>query len=315
MNHPQQKTGLGPSIGVSELGPRPTPQDTGDNRFRRHPGAVVPGSSQRTAPPEKPFCTGINAVDDLLGGGLWPGRIAEIFGPESSGKTSLALQLIASVQRQGGTCAFIDAEHALNLSYAESLGVQVAELLVCQPASGEQALGVVEELLSSSAACFVVVDSVAALTPQVELERPLGESEPGAQAKMMSIGLRRLSSAAGRSRGTVLFLNQVRTRLGVTFGSQETTPGGRALRFYASTRLEVRRLSTTSKGGEVKGLRIRLHLIKSRTTMPFRKADVPFTLGAGFGDPTMASGMARGTRDDNKDLRLGCADACVEKHR
>ena len=295
MRPPQYGTGLRPSTGPSDLDPE-SKVGYGDGvHFSRNSGVLLTGSQQLKLQSEESICTGIKIIDELLGGGLSPGRIAEFFGPESSGKTSLALQLIAGVQRQGATCAFVDAEHALNLAYAESLGVQLPELLVCQPTSGEQALGVVEKLLSSAAAGFVVVDSVAALTPKVELERPLGEPEPGAQAKMMSVGLRRLSSAAARSGGTVLFLNQIRTRLGITYGSPETTPGGRALRFYASTRMELRRLSTISHGDEVKGFRVRLHLIKSRTTRPFRKAEVPLLFGSGFHSPTMVLPIAKST--------------------
>ncbi|HED19599.1 MAG TPA: recombinase RecA, partial [Gammaproteobacteria bacterium] len=214
--------------------------------------------------------TGSLALDVALGiGGLPRGRVVEIYGPESSGKTTLTLQVIAEAQKAGGTAAFIDAEHALDPSYAEKLGVQIDDLLVSQPDTGEQALEITDMLVRSSAVDVVVIDSVAALTPKAEIEGEMGDSHMGLQARLMSQALRKLTSNIKRSNTLVIFINQIRMKIGVMFGNPETTTGGNALKFYASVRLDIRRIGAIKKGDEIVGNETRVKVVKNKMAPPF----------------------------------------------
>ena len=218
--------------------------------------------------------TGALSLDLALGGRGFPrGRIIELFGPESSGKTTLALHAIASAQKQDGIAAFIDAEHALDPSWAKRLGVNLEELLVSQPSYGEEALQIAEMLIKSNAVDLIVVDSVAALVPKSELDGEIGDTHVGLQARMMSQAMRKLTGAISKAKTTVIFINQIREKIGVMFGSPETTPGGRALKFYSSCRVDVRRISTLKEGDETVGMRMKAKIVKNKVAPPFRVAE------------------------------------------
>jgi recombination protein RecA len=245
--------------------------------------------------------TGSLSLDIALGGaGVPRGRVTELFGPEASGKTTLALHVIASAQRAGGVAAFIDAEHALDTTWAKRLGVDVSSMLVSQPDTGEQALEIVEMLVRSNSVDVIVVDSVAALTPAIEIEGQMGDRHVGLQARLMSQAMRKLTAVIGRSKTVLLFINQIRMKIGVMFGNPETTPGGRALKFYSTIRIDVRRLATIKDGGSAVGSRVRGRVVKNKIAPPFRESefDLMFDHGISY-------------EGDLLDLGVGCD--CVEK--
>ena len=265
-------------------------------------GAIMRlGEDDRGAQPVSVITSGSLGLDLALGCGGYPrGRVVEIYGPESSGKTTLTLHAIAQVQAQGGCAAFIDAEHALDVWYAKKLGVKIEELLISQPDTGEQALEITETLVRSGAVDLIVVDSVAALVPRAEIEGEMGDHHVGLQARLMSQALRKLTAVVSRNGATVMFINQIRMKIGVMFGSPETTTGGNALKFYSSVRLDIRRIGALKEGEQVIGSRTRVKVVKNKLAPPFRETEFDILYGVGISRP-------------HELLDLACERGLVEK--
>lgn len=263
-------------------------------------GAVMSFKEGTAVPGIEVISTGSLGLDIALGiGGLPRGRVVEIYGPESSGKTTLTLQVIAEAQKKGLTCAFIDAEHALDVKYARNLGVQLGELLISQPDTGEQALEICDALTRSGAVDLIVIDSVAALTPRAEIEGDMGDSLPGLQARLMSQALRKLTGSIQQKQVLVIFINQIRLKIGVMFGSPETTTGGNALKFYASVRLDIRRTGSIKKGDEVIGNEVKVKVVKNKVAPPFKEAHFQIHFG---------QGIARAAELIDLGVEQGCID-------